>query len=86
MTLLKKLKVKFFVVKYCIVKVTVQLVREGKEMEIDLPDKATVKDLLKKIGYRVQGSVVVKDGLPIVEDERLNDGDKLQVFLAASGG
>ncbi|BFH72124.1 MoaD/ThiS family protein [Sulfurisphaera javensis] len=67
-------------------KVTVQLVREGKEMIVELPDKATVKDLLKKIGYRVQGSVVVKDGLPVVENERLNDGDTLQVFLAASGG
>lgn len=67
-------------------KVTVQLVREGKEITVELPEKATVRDLLKKIGYRVQGSVVVKDGLPIVEDERLSDGDKLQVFLVASGG
>lgn len=67
-------------------KVTVQLIREGKEMVIDLPDKATVRDLLKSIGYRVQGSVVVKDGLPVIEDERLSEGDKLQVFLAASGG
>lgn len=67
-------------------KVTVQLVREGKEMVVELPEKATVKDLLKSIGYRIQGSVVVKDGLPIVEDERLSEGDKLQVFLAASGG
>lgn len=55
-------------------------------MVIDLPDKATVRDLLKSIGYRVQGSVVVKDGLPVIEDERLSEGDKLQVFLAASGG
>ena len=67
-------------------KVAVQLVREGREIVVELPEKATVKDLLKSIGYRVQGSVVVKDGLPIVEDERLSDGDKLQVFLAASGG
>lgn len=67
-------------------KVTVQLIREGKEVVVELPDKATVKDLLRKIGYRVQGSVVVKDGLPVVEDEILKDGEKLQVFLAASGG
>lgn len=67
-------------------KVTVQLIREGKEVVVELPDKATVKDLLRKIGYRVQGSVVVKDGLPVVEDEIIKDGEKLQVFLAASGG
>lgn len=67
-------------------KVTVQLVREGKEIVVELPENATVRDLLKSIGYRVQGSVVVKDGAPIVEDEKLSDGDKLQVFLVASGG
>ena len=67
-------------------KVTVELVRENKRVEIELPENATVRDLLKRIGYRVQGSVVVKDGLPIIEDERLKDGDVLKVFLAASGG
>ena len=67
-------------------KVTVQLVREGKEIVVELPENATVRDLLKSIGYRVQGSVVVKDGVPIIEDEKLSDGDKLQVFLVASGG
>ncbi|MEJ2775293.1 MoaD/ThiS family protein [Sulfolobaceae archaeon RB850M] len=67
-------------------KVTVELVRENKRVEIELPENATVRDLLKRIGYRVQGSVVVKDGLPIVEDEKLSDGDVLKVFLVASGG
>ena len=67
-------------------KVIVDLVRENKRLEVELPDKATVRDLLKKIGYRVQGSVVVKDDMPLIEDERLHDGDEVKVFLAASGG
>ncbi|AAY80962.1 MoaD/ThiS family protein [Sulfolobus acidocaldarius] len=67
-------------------KVTVELVRENKIIEVELPERARVRDLLKKIGYRVQGSVVVKNSLPIIEDEELKDGDKLRVFLAASGG
>lgn len=67
-------------------KIIVNLVRENKRLEVELPEKATVRDLLKKIGYRVQGSVVVKDDVPLIEDERLKDGDEVKVFLAASGG
>ncbi|QGR19521.1 MoaD/ThiS family protein [Stygiolobus azoricus] len=67
-------------------KIIVNLIRENKRLEVELPEKATVRDLLKKIGYRVQGSVVVRGDDPLIEDERLNDGDEVKVFLAASGG
>lgn len=67
-------------------KVKVKLVRENVEKNIELDEKSSVKDLLRLLGYNVQGVVVLKDGTPIIEDERIHDGDSFTIFLTASGG
>jgi len=67
-------------------KVKIKLVRERTEKIIELPENSTVKDALKKLGYSTQAVVVVKDGMPIVEEEKLKDNDGIAVYLIASGG
>ncbi|AWR93413.1 MoaD/ThiS family protein [Acidianus brierleyi] len=67
-------------------KVKVKLVRENTEKNVELNDKSSVKDLLRLLGYNVQGVVVLKDGIPIIEDEKIHDGDSFTIFLTASGG
>jgi len=67
-------------------KVKIKLVRERAEKIIELPENSTVKDALKKLGYSTQAVVVVKDGMPIVEEEKLKDNDEIAVYLIASGG
>ncbi len=67
-------------------KVKVKLVRENIEKSVELNDRSTVKDLLKILGYNIQGTVVLKEGMPIIEDEKIHDGDSFIIFLTASGG
>lgn len=67
-------------------KVEVTMVRENVTKIVELPDNSRVKELVKRLGYTIQGVVVLRNNLPIVEDEKLNDGDKLTVILTASGG
>ncbi|MEM1859935.1 MAG: MoaD/ThiS family protein [Metallosphaera sp.] len=67
-------------------KVTVYLPREKREKEVELNPKSTVRDLVRKLGLTVQGSGVVRDGVPLLEDERIKEGEKLTVVQTASGG
>lgn len=67
-------------------KVKVYLARQKEERVFSLDDRATVRDLIKILGLRVQGVVVLKDGVPVLEEERLKEGDNLTVVLTASGG
>ncbi len=67
-------------------RIKVKLVREKKEIVVELPEKSRVRDLVKRLGYNVQGVVVLRGETPIVEDEFLLDGDELKIVLTASGG
>ncbi|QKQ99585.1 thiamine biosynthesis protein ThiS [Metallosphaera tengchongensis] len=67
-------------------KVLVYLPRDKKERTIELDKELTVRALVKKLGLTVQGSVVLRDGVPLLEDEVVKDGDRLTVFQTASGG
>ncbi|MCY0873643.1 MAG: MoaD/ThiS family protein [Acidianus infernus] len=67
-------------------KVEVNLVRENVTKSLEVPDYYRVRDLLKHLGYTIQGTVVLRNGIPIIEDEKIKDGDKLTIVLTASGG
>jgi sulfur carrier protein len=67
-------------------KVEVNLARENITKSLDIPDYYRVRDLLKYLGYTIQGTVVLRNGIPIIEDEKIKDGDKLTIVLTASGG
>ncbi|MDT7900610.1 MAG: MoaD/ThiS family protein [Acidianus sp.] len=67
-------------------KVEVSLARENITKSLEIPDYYRVRDLLKYLGYTIQGTVVLRNGMPIIEDEKIKDGDKLTIVLTASGG
>ncbi|AEE95139.1 MoaD/ThiS family protein [Acidianus hospitalis] len=67
-------------------KVEVSLARENITKSLEIPDYYRVRDLLKYLGYTIQGTVVLRNGIPIIEDEKIKDGDKLTIVLTASGG
>ncbi|MUN28240.1 hypothetical protein [Sulfuracidifex metallicus] len=67
-------------------KVTVNLIKESRIIEVEIDEGSTVREVLKKIGYIPQGSVVVRGEIPIPEDDKVKDGDFLTVYLVATGG
>jgi len=67
-------------------KVRVNLIREKKVIELELKDKAKVRDLIHKLGYTVEDVVVLKNGEPLVEDEFLEEGSEYVIMPVASGG
>ncbi len=67
-------------------KVTVNLIKESKVLEVDVEEGSTIRELLKKIGYTPQGSVVLRGETPVPEDERVRSNETLTVFLVATGG
>ncbi|MGC9105031.1 MAG: thiamine biosynthesis protein ThiS [Thermoprotei archaeon] len=67
------------------VRVRVNLVRQGKVVELEMPEGSKVRDLIKRLGFSTQGVVVTKDSVPLLEDEALTPGE-FTVFQVASGG
>ena len=66
-------------------RVVVELLPDGKRLEVEL-SRGTVGELLHVLGLGREGGVVVKNGRPLVEEEVLEDGDRVRVYRAASGG
>ena len=56
-------------------------------MEIDLPDNATVKDLLAFLKIsKAETGIVMVNGLAQEEGKKLKEGSLVYVFHAISGG
>jgi thiamine biosynthesis protein ThiS len=47
---------------------------------------ATVRDILKDLGLDPLSTVVVCNGTPVTEDQKLGDEDTIQIINAISGG
>ena len=67
-------------------KVNVFVERERKNVEIELKDKSTVKDLLKTLNINPVTVIATKDDEVVTEDYELNDKDKIEVHSVVSGG
>jgi len=48
--------------------------------------RISVRRLLKELNYGVYAAVVVKDGMPLTEDDLISDGDELEVYEVTSTG
>jgi len=68
------------------IKVKAKLLRENKVLEVTLNDNARVIDLIHKLGYTVEDVIVLKDELPLVEDNVLEENGEYIVMPVASGG
>lgn len=67
------------------VRVVAEVLPDRRVAEVEL-ERGTVEELLSKLGMGREGAVVVRDGVPLVEEEVLRDGDRVVVYRAASGG
>jgi sulfur carrier protein ThiS len=60
--------------------------RRREPCEVEVSVGATARDLLAALGQPVDGTVVVRGGVPIPETETLAEGDRLMLLSAFSGG
>ncbi|HLC72964.1 MAG TPA: MoaD/ThiS family protein [Candidatus Nanoarchaeia archaeon] len=67
-------------------KVQVFIERTKKMTSIDLPAKATVKDIFAKLQLNPVTVLVTRDNAVIIEQTLLKDKDKLTILSVVSGG
>ena len=61
--------------------------RPSMGIELELPDGATVKDLLANLEiFEARGAAVIAGGRVLKADDRIEDGSSLDVFQSISGG
>ena len=67
------------------VRVEAELLPGGKRVVVEL-ETGRVLELLRKLGMGSEDAVVVRDGVPLLAEDVLLDGERVRVFQAASGG
>lgn len=67
-------------------KVTVKIQRSNETKKIELKDKSTIQQLLKKINIKPDTVIVMNENKPIPVDDILIDGQELTILQVASGG
>jgi sulfur carrier protein ThiS len=60
--------------------------RRREDCVVEVPVGATARDVLARLGQSVDGTVVVRGGVPIPETEAVAEGDRLMLLSAFSGG
>ena len=68
------------------IKVNVLIDRENKNKTILLDNNSIVTDLLKKLDINPVTVIVSRNNELILEDEKLNDNDKIKILSVISGG
>lgn len=66
--------------------INVFLDRENKEKTIELDINSSVKDLLAKMNINPVTVIASRDDNIIMEDEKINDKDKIRLISVISGG
>lgn len=64
----------------------ISVVLGGSKEELEVPENASSMDLLARLCLLPDAHLVLREGMPIPVDERLNDGDSLKIIKVASGG
>ena len=67
-------------------KINVFIDRENKEKSIELDVNSSVKDLLSKLNINPVTVIVSRKDNIIMEDEKVNDNDKINLISVISGG
>ena len=60
--------------------------KEKKNLDLELGNDSTVKDLLKKMNINPVTVIVSRNNDIILENERLKDGDDIKIISVISGG
>ncbi|HDJ94766.1 MAG TPA: thiamine biosynthesis protein ThiS [Acidilobales archaeon] len=67
-------------------KVKAKLLRENKIVEVMLGENAKVRDLVHELGFTIEDVIVLKDEMPLIEDEVLEEDAEYVIMPVASGG
>ena len=67
-------------------RVRVRLVPDGVVREVEVPEGARVRDVLRALGLEEGSHVVMVGGRPVPEDEALPGGGEVVVVRVLSGG
>jgi sulfur carrier protein ThiS len=60
--------------------------REKKEKTIEVGENSLIRDLLAKMNVNPVTVIVSRDGNIIMEDDEINDKDKINLISVISGG
>ena len=61
--------------------------KPSQGIEVEIPDGATVKDLLAHLkNLETRGAVVIANGRVLKADDKVQDGSSLDVFQSIQGG
>ncbi len=62
-------------------------VKIGRDIrEIELEEGSKIIDLLKKLGFSREEVLVLKNKEVVIEEEKIKDGDFIEIIRAISGG
>ena len=68
-------------------KITVQFVPERNESaDVEVKDDAICLDILDRLNLSPDAHIVTRNGAPIPIDERLKDGENIEIIKVVSGG
>lgn len=67
-------------------KVNVFIDKKNKNMAIELNKASTIYDLLKKLSINPVTVIVSRNNELVLEDEKLNNSDKIRILSVISGG
>ncbi len=67
-------------------KVNVRLLPENKNIEVEIGEGETIGDLLSKLGVSRESHIVLVDGSPVPETERVPREGEIVVVRVVSGG
>lgn len=63
------------------------LALESRELHLELDESATMKDILDQLPLKDKSYLyMVREGIRLNADSRLNDGDEVLVFPPIAGG
>ena len=68
------------------INVKVFIDKENKNIKLELENSSTVSELLKKLNINPVTVIVARNNELILEDEKLNDYDKIKIPSVISGG
>jgi len=68
------------------IRVTVREIGKKRKREIRLGPSATIAELLEQLGYSRETVVTRRNEKIVAEEERLSDGDLIEILPIVTGG
>jgi sulfur carrier protein ThiS len=82
----KKFNQRLFYIGIGSMKIKVTIVPQNSSKDVEIKKGSTVTDLLRSMKLRPDAFIVIKNDIPVPEDEVLIDNQELRLLQVASGG